>query len=574
VNQLFVEFAIILILGGIVAFFVSLLRQPSIIGYIITGLIVGPFGYYQMRQSDVFSALAQVGVTLLLFMVGMQLDISQLKKIGRVAVLTAVLQVGFAAVVMYALLKSLGFSTSACLYLAPAFTFASTIIVVKLLGEKKDLQSLYGKMVIGIHLTQDLIAILLLIFLTTLGTGGEPTIYTGLPLWQSLVMVIVRSLILLLVLWWVSLKVLPKIVRSIGHNDELMLVFSIAWALGLATFFALPFVGFSLEIGGFLAGLALGRSGVHYEISGKVKPIQDLFIMIFFILLGTHLLFYNLGGLIKPALIISAAVLIINPLIILIALGFFGYKPRTGFFTAMTVGQVSEFSLILVASGLALGRLQNRDVELATLVAMITIAISSYLIMYSAQVYEWLKGPLRFFDFKGGAAERHQHTVVLKNHIILVGVHRLGHYLVPELTRQSTPFVIVDFDPNVVEKYSQEGLFVICGDITDDFVQEQANMPAAKMVISTLPDFNDNISLLHSIHRHTARRRIKPKLIFSAQDETQTKILYENGVDYVISPHFMGGMHLAKILGGKDKSFGLQKLREGHLEILLGNSKN
>ena len=211
--------------------------------------------------------------------------------------------------------------------------------------------------------------------------------------------------------------------------------------------------------------------------------------------------------------------------------------------------------------------------ELTILVAMITIAASSYLIMYSAKIYEFFKTPLRFFDFKQGSAEKHLGSFVLKNHIVLVGVHRLGHHLVDSLKKQKTPFVIVDFDPEVVEKYAAMGLSVFCGDINDEFVQEQTSLASAKMVISTIPDLQDNLNLLTSIFSLASRHHVKPKLIFTALDEAESKLLYQKGVDYVISPKFMGGMHLAKILGGRDKSFGLQKLRENHLEILLENSR-
>lgn len=566
-NNLFIEFAIILILAGAVSFLVSLLKQPSIIAYIITGLIVGPLGYYQLQQSDVFSALAQIGITLLLFMVGMQLDISQLKKIGRNALLVGIGQVIFTTIIGYVILRALGFAQINSMYMAPALTFSSTIIVVKLLGEKKDLQSLYGKLVIGIFLTQDLVAILILISLSSLGHGNQ-SIYSTLPLWQSLLMALIRALILILVVWWTSIKVLPKIVRVIGHNDELMLVFSLAWALGLATFVSLPLVGFSLEIGGFLAGLALGRSGVHYEIGGKVKPIRDFFIMIFFIVLGSGLVLNNIGSLTTPAIVLSVFVLIGNPLIVMILLGLLGYKPRTGFFTGVTVAQVSEFSLILVAYGLSIGHLTQGDVSLITLVAMITIALSSYMIMYSNKLYEYLKFILRYFDFRKGFAEKHLTTAVLKNHIILVGAHRLGHHLVESLIKQKTPFVIVDFNPEVVEQFIDRGLLAVCGDITDSFIQEQINLPAAKLIVSTVPDFDDNLNLVHAIKHATARLRRKPKMIFLAQDEAEIRALYELDIDYVISPHFMGSLHLAKILEGSHAAAGLKKLREHHLSIL------
>lgn len=567
-NNIFFELTIVLILAGLVSFIVSLLKQPSIVAYIITGLIVGPLGYYRLQQGDVFSALAQIGITLLLFMVGLQLDIGQLKRIGRTALLVGLGQVFITTIIGYFILRALGFAQTAALYIAPALTFSSTIIVVKLLGEKKDLQSLYGKLVVGIFLTQDFVAILILISLSSVG-GAQHTLYSNLPLWQSLSMAVIRGLLLVLAVWFVSIKIFPKVLKFIGNNDELMLVFALAWALGLAAFVSLPIIGFSLEIGGFLAGLSLAKSGVHYEISGKIKPIRDFFIIIFFIVLGSGLVLNNIGSLATPTIVLSAFVLIGNPLIVMVLLGAFGYKPRTGFLAGITVAQVSEFSLILVTSAYAIGRLTQRDVSLVTLIAMITIALSSYMIMYGGRIYEAIKYFLQIFDFKKGAAEKHLHTVVLKNHIILVGAHRLGHHLVDSLIKHKTPFVIVDFNPEIAEFYAEKGLNVVCGDITDSFIQEQVNLPYAKIIISTVPDFNDNLVLVHAIKRATAYKKTKPKLIFMAQDEAETKLLYDENIDYVISPHFMGGLHLAKILEGRELNAGLKKLREHHLSILF-----
>jgi len=367
---------------------------------------------------------------------------------------------------------------------------------------------------------------------------------------------------------WLSAKVFPKVLHYIGRNDELLLVFALAWALGLAAFVATPFVGFSLEIGGFLAGLSLASSSAHYEISARIKSIRDFFIIIFFIVLGSGLVLTNITSMVSPAVIFSIFVLIGNPLIVMILLGLLGYKPRTGFLAGVTVAQVSEFSLILVALGLKLGHLTNQEVGVVTLVGIITISLSSYIILYASRVYEWLKGPLSIFDFRKGVAEKHVQTAILKNHVVVIGAHRLGHHLIDWLIKQKLPFVLVDFNPEVVEEYIQKNVLAVCGDITDSYIQEQVNLDHAKLIISTIPDYNDNLSLLDAVKRMTNGKRSKPKLIFIAQDESEVRALYDQNIDYVISPHFMGGIHLAKILEGKDIAGGLKKLREHHLRIL------
>ncbi len=567
-NSIFVEITLVLVLAGAVSFLVSLLKQPSIVGYILTGLVIGSFGVVKLHDGATLSGLAQIGITLLLFMVGLELDISQLKKIGRNVLFAGVGQVIFTSLIGFFILRALHINLTAALFIAPALTFSSTIIVVKLLSEKRDLQSLYGKLVIGIFLTQDVVSVFILIGLSSFSHGG---VYSGFPIWQNVLMVFVRFLLLVLITMWLSSKVFPKILRYIGGNDELLLIFALAWALGLAAFVSLPFMGFSLEIGGFLAGLSLAQSGVHYEISSRIKSIRDFFIIIFFVVLGSGLVITHASALIWPAIILSLFILIGNPLIIFVLLGIMGYKPRTYFFAGVTVAQISEFSLILVALGYEMGFLQSSDVGLVTLIGIITIALSSYMIKYAAWIYERMKWFLVLFDFRKGAAEKNLSTgKALKNHVVLVGAHRLGHHLISALAKQSRPFIIIDFNPEVVENCLEQGMLAICGDITDPYIQEEARIADAKLIVSTIPDFNSNLALVEAVQRFSRFSKSKPKLIFIAQDEAEIKALYDRNIDYVISPHFMGGLHLAKILEDKSGFKNLKKLREHHLQIING----
>lgn len=566
-NNIFLEITLVLVLAGAVAFIVSLLKQPSIVGYILTGLIIGSFGYVKlMSDGATLSGLSQIGITLLLFMVGLELDITQLKNIGKNALVAGIGQVVLTSAIGFVILRALHINLTAALFIAPALTFSSTIIVVKLLSEKRDLKSLYGKLVVGIFLTQDIISILILVGISTFSSHG---LYSNLPMWENVMMVGVRGLILILVTMWLSAKVFPKILKYVGGNDELLLVFALAWALGLAAFVASPIMGFSLQIGGFLAGLSLAQSGVHYEISSRIKSIRDFFIIIFFVVLGSGLVFTHASALVGPALILSLFVLIGNPLIIMFLLGGLGYKPRTSFFAGVTVAQISEFSLILVALGFQMGYLQSGEVGLVTLIGIITIALSSYMIQYAGTIYEWLKPVLVFFDFRKGAAEKHLKAgLVLKNHVVLVGADRLGHHLIDALIKNKHDFMIVDFNPEVVEKYVEQGLLAICGDITDSYIQAEAHLNNAKMIISTIPDYNSNLALLEAVQKFSKGKRSKSKLIFIAQDEAEIKALYDREIDYVISPHFMGGLHLAKILEDESGFKGLKKLREHHLKLL------
>lgn len=567
-NKIFYEITSVLVMAGLVSGLVSLLKQPSIIAFILTGLIVGPLGYRELNETGMLDAMGQIGITLLLFMVGLELNFKKISQLGKVAVYTGLGQVVFTTTFGFVLVKLLGFNTVSALYISTALTFSSTIVVVKILGEKKDLQSLYARIVVGFLIVQDFIALGILLFL---GSGTSGNIYSVLPGWQQAITMLVRILIILLSLRWLSGYVFPKFISKFGKSEELLLIFSIAWALGLATLFSLPLIGLSLEIGGFLAGLALANTQAHFEIGSRIRSLRDFFLIIFFIVFGTKLVLSGFGSIFIPAIILSVFVLVIQPLIMMLIMGNLGYKPRTSFFASVTVAQISEFSFVLVALGNKLGHISSEVLSLVTLVGLITIMLSSYLMLYTQKIYVPLKKFLNWFDFKKGAAEKHLKNLEFKKHAVLVGANRLGQHLIDSLNAKEKPLLIVDFDPNVASNLEAQGLNVICGDITDPYIQDLASIEKAELIISTIPDLEDNLALLDMLEMRLGElsgKNKKPKLIFAAQTEAEAKHLYSKEIDYVLSPHFIGGLHLAKILEDKKGLKNLTQLKAGHLKTI------
>lgn len=563
-SSLFYQITAVLVLAGLISIIVSLLKQPSIIAFIITGLIVGPFGYMQLEHKEILDSLGQIGITLLLFMVGLELDLKRIKQLGKTAVFTGVGHMLVTTLAGYLITRLFGFSNIASWYIAVALTFSSTIVVVKLLSEKKDMQSLYARIAVGFLIVQDFAALIILLVLGG-SASGHADVFSALPGWQYLIAVVVKVLILILILSWISKKVFPKFLGKFGQSDELLMIFSLGWALGLAAFMSLPAVGFSLEVGGFVAGLALANSQVHYEISARIKYLRDFFIILFFIVFGTKLAFVGISAMILPAIILSIFVIIGQPFVMMLIMGWLGYTPRTSFFAAVTTAQVSEFSFVLVAVGSRMGHISDQVLGLVTMVGIITIAASSYMILYTKPLYHLLHNFLKWFDFKHGQAERGLGDEQFKNHIILVGANRLGSRFLNELDKEKHKLLIVDFDPHVVLRYELEGYSAICGDVADPYIQEQINLQSAKMIISTVPDLDDNMSLIASV----SALKKQPKMIFVAQNDNESKYLYEQGVDYVLSPHFIGGLHLAKILEEANTLNALKKLRKGHLEAII-----
>lgn len=557
-NGIFLELTFVLVLAGAIAFLVSFFKQPSIIAYLITGLLLGPLGFFHLHQHEALAGLSQIGIALLLFMVGLELDISQFKRMGKAALASGFGQVLITWILAVVLMIVLGSRLPNAIFLGIGLAFSSTIIVVKLLSEKRDLESLYGKIAVSILLIQDFIAVFLLILFSTFNQDSS-----GLPFWVTLLFTAIKAILLILFIIFFSKKVLPKVLRYIGKSDELLLVFSLGWALGLAALVSIPVIGFSLEIGGFLAGIALANSAIHYQIGGRIKSLRDFFIILFFIVLGTEFVITDLRAILVPAIVIAAFVVLLKPSIIFGLLARLGYKPRTSFLTGVSLSQISEFSLILTVIGLKYGYITQQEAATITLAAIISIALSSYSILSSGKLYEWMRPWLSKFE-RANLREHHGEHVAQKNHIVLIGAHRLGEHVIQSLKHQDRPFVIVDFNPEIIEKYASENVPVICGDITDSHIQDLINLGDAKLIISTVPDLQDNLILADVAKRPP----IKTRLVITAQDDEEALKLYDHGVDYVILPHYIGGIHLSKLFKNGYKFTELHKLREHHLEQL------
>jgi Kef-type K+ transport system membrane component KefB len=563
-HSLFYQLTFVLLVAGLIALLVSLLKQPSVIAFILTGVLVGALGYSQIHQLSIFSDLGEIGITLLLFMVGLELDMRRLKELGRVVIYTTIGHTLLAFILAFFLSQALHFSLAASVYTAIALTFSSTIIVVKILGEKGQMQSLAARIAVGCSIVEDFMALIILLFIGNPSGGG--TIINSLPGWQIAVITLVRALIFFLLLAFVSKKILPWLLKYLGRSDELLLSFSLAWALGLAAFASLPWVGFNFAIGGFLAGLALANSEVHWEIAARVKSIRDFFIIIFFIVFGSQLALGNIGRHLPAVVILSLFMMLANPLIILFLLGRQGYKPKTAFLVGVTTAPMSEFSFILVALANRAGQLDNQTAGILTVVGILSIGLSSYAISGADRLYIWLKPALRIFDRHLPDVEKNSDEVVLKNHIVLVGAHRMGQHIIRSLEKLDRPLVLVDINPEIVNRYTAEGFNAVCGDITEGYIQDQVNLSGARVVISTVPNIEENLALLEAIKRKSGK--IKPKLIFSAQNEAEAKKLYDREIDYALSPHFIGGQHLAKILEGNHNFTGLKALRQEHLKVI------
>lgn len=543
----FAQIALLLVAAAFSGVIAKGLKQPLIVGYLFAGLLLSSLGW--VSDIEVFSGLGQIGVALLLFLVGLEMNLKELPVIGKVALITGLGQILFTSVIGFLISSLLGFPFVTSVYIAVALTFSSTIIIVKLLSEKKDLDSLYGRISIGFLLVQDFVAVLILVYLAGIGRGAVGSLdylFIGL-----------KALLLLAGVWILSKKALPFIFdKYLARSQELLFISSIAWALGISSLVAGP-VGFTYEIGGFLAGLALSNLPEHLQIASKTRPLRDFFLTIFFLSLGTKLAIGNLSEIVFPATIFSIFVLIGNPLIVLSILGALGYKKRTSFLAGLTVAQISEFSLIIVAMGFSLGHIPESVVAIVIFVAVITMTTSTYLILGAEKIFKSLKHVLTLFEKRVTKEEALTSAEEFSDHVVLVGAGRTGHSLAKFLLKKGVDVLVIDFNPRIFTRYTADKIPVLFGDINDSEIQEIAKIEKSRMVISTISNLMDNLSLLEDIKRTKA----KPVTIFTALTRHEALKYYEKGVDKVVLPQTVAGDHIRHIL----KTYGIASSRIGRL---------
>jgi Kef-type K+ transport system membrane component KefB len=532
-TSLFVEFSVLLIIVIAFSFLMRLLRQPLIIGYILTGILISP-AFLNLSQSQESLALfSEMGVAVLLFIVGLNLNPSVIREVGKVAVVTGLGQVTFTFLLGFGVMKLLGFPTAVALYISAGLTMSSTIIIMKLLSDKGELETLHGRISTGFLLVQDLVAVAMMIMVTSLAQGGTTSLLmkTALEGFGAIFLVI-----------FLSYAFMPAITKKVASSQELLLLFSLTWCFALASLFYRA--GFSLEIGALLAGISLATSHYRHEVSARLRPLRDFFIVMFFILLGSRMLFEEVLAHIFPILLLSAFVLLGNPLIMLLIMRFLGYSTQTAFLTGLAVAQISEFSFILVALGVQVGHIPAEAASLIALIGIITLTVSTYFIQYSHQLYQRLAGFLLIFD-KIGKVPVQMAAMGRKPHdILLFGCNRIGFELLHSLKKMQKRFLVVDYNPDTIRKLQHMGIECMYGDAGNTETLHEINIRTAKMVLSTVPDSDVNMLLISQIRQQNKNALI---LVVSNQLHDALK-LYEAGASYVIMPHFLAGSHTSMMI--------------------------
>ena len=530
--SIFTQISLVVAITAVVAVIMRMLRQPLIMSYIITGIIVGPSALNLIHANDTFHSFSQLGITLLLFIIGLGLNAGVIRSLGRVSVVTAsaiLLSVGGVGVWASYLM---GFDLTTSIIIGIALFFSSTIIILKVLSDNKELSRLYGQIAIGVILLDDVVATIALVAVTALGTNA------GLG-FGTVGVLLLKAVALGAGLAFVAIKIMPRVSKIFAKSQELLFLFSIAWGLIIATVFDVS--GFSHEVGALFAGVALAGLPYATEIASKLKPLRDFFIVIFFVTLGESFTFGALQENLVPALVLSLIVMIGKPLFVMVALGLQRYTKLTSFKAAIHLSQISEFSIILVILAASYGLVPASAVATITFVALITIGISTYLMQYDDELYRKLEHWLRHFERKS-VNESTKKNILYP--IILIGYHKGGHEFLKTFREMKQRYIVVDYDPEIIEHLEIQGIRHAYGDATDEEFLDEINAPLANLIVSTMTDADTNLSLLRYIRRHNP----KTSFICHAESYEEAAKLYEHGASFVSLPHYIGSERISSFI--------------------------
>ncbi len=529
-ENILLDLSLVIVIATILGFLALKLKQPLILGYVLGGIILGPI-LGIVKTTEPLLLLSELGVALLLFAIGLELDFKRIREVGVLSAIIGLLQVTITTIVSLFLLHFFNLPLLTAFYFSLLVSFSSTIVVVKLLHEKKELESLHGELALGILVIQDIIAVLILSFLPLINNFSINTITPF----------ILHLIEYLIIIFLISKYFLKWFLRQITKYTDLTFISALTFVFLLG--FLAQIFDLSFSIGAFIAGVLFSSSITQTEVLGRIKPLKDFFIVLFFATFGMQIVFDNITLVLKYLIPLLILVLILKPIIIYFISKLFGYGFRTGILTALVLAQSGEFALVLSDVGFKLGHLKPEDLSIISFIVLITMTLSAYIIKYDQKLYEIIVRKLKF-----NLDEHHyhkeyleKHSKKLKDHYIIFGYHLLSEGLIERLEEDKKTVLIVDHNPEKIKELYNLGKRALLLELDNVDAYEKLNLHKAKAVISTINHLQGNLTLI----RHSKLINPKVKVIVTTNNEHDYKLLKEAGADFVALPLFLAGKEMA-----------------------------
>lgn len=531
-DNIFSQLAVVLSLCSLIGFVTLKFKLPLVVAYLSAGVLISILSLIDPTHSSIFETLPEIGIAFVLFLIGMELDLREIKSLGFPIVVSAIGQIIISTLAGFVIASFLGFDPGISIFLGLGLAFSSTVVVVKMLLEKRELASLHGKLSLGILLIEDLVAIIVLMFISV----GESSFGFGFQQSLPILTLILKALGLFILTFLLSRYVLEKVFDAVAKSVELLFLTAITWCFVFTTVAVVS--GFSVVIGAFLAGVALASSSYHLQIQGKIKPLRDFFLTFFFVYLGLQANILDVVTYWPTIVIFTIFAIVVKPILYIFLLGLFGFRKHSMFQTGLSLSQVSEFSLVVLLVAVQMGIASKEALSVMAAVAICSIILSSIFISKSKLIYRFVKNFVKIFEHHSKVHFFESHIEQdLENHVVIIGADQVGGPVVRYLHKEKVPMVVLDFNPHIVQEYRQKGVNIIYGDAGDQEILEGLMLNKAKLIISTANDLTDNEMILLE-----AKKSKKPNtVVVRASDKEQAQKLRALGADYVILPEEVSG---------------------------------
>jgi len=539
------DFAVIIIVSTLFAIVARALKQPLIPAYVVAGLIIGPLVLGLITNIEILKSFSEIGIAFLLFATGIEISFKKIKEAGISKILfVGIVQITLIVLIIILLRNFLFLSLLQATYLGAIIAFSSTMVVVKTLSDRGELSTLHGRLVLGILLLEDLVAVLAIIFFTT----GTFSIVAVLIAFLKLGALVVFALFL-------HYFILNKLFRFAASSPEFLFLTSLSLLFLFVLFSFLTNI--SVTIGAFIAGVLIANSPFKTELESRINPLRDFFAIVFFVVIGTQIVFSGVS--VKLLIIILLSAFILKPVISVVLFRIMGYRQRTSFLTAISLAHISEFSLIIVLIGFSMSVITQGLLSTIILSIIISMSTASYFINYKNGIYNILEKPLRILKFLP-IKEDLEYKSSGDKKILLVGAHRIGSIILQKLMKRKQELVVIDYNPEIIIALIKKKISSIYGELKSHETLKKVELKKLKLIISTIPNFEENLYLLEKVKEVNSAAVV----ILTASRISETKELYEKGADYVIAPKMLAGDELIDLLRTGKK--GIAKAKKEHLK--------
>jgi Kef-type K+ transport system membrane component KefB len=541
-------------------------RQPLIIAYLATGVIIGPIGLGFIKDQASISTVAEIGLILLLFVIGLEIDLRKMASGGTAVLLTGALQVPICVALGLAFFSLLGVANEpdnhALLYLAACMSLSSTLVVVKILNDKFELDTLPGRITLGVLVIQDLWAVGML--------AVQPKILNPdlVPLLGSLW----RGALLVVGGFALSKYVLPYLFRTVAKAPELVLVSALGWCFFLAG--AASLIGLSREMGALIAGVSLSTFPYNFDVVAKAVSIRDFFVTLFFVALGMQITIPSLQVL-ELALFASVFVIVsrvvVVPILYALRLGL-----RTSIVPAINLAQVSEFSIVIASLGVTMGQIKQDVLTVVIVTFAVTSVVSTYMINFSHPIQKVLTSIFKALGLKDLDAGGDEAAAQIHQPVIFLGFFRDTSSILYEFEHEGTAkearefvekILVIDFNPTVLRELRKKSIKCIYGDIAHSDTLRHAGVEHADLVVSSITDDvlrgTSNLRLMKTVHNHAPNAHV----VLTTEHIPQALLFYEEGADFVFIPRLYSAAACARILR-KGLAGGFEEIRSQAIEHL------